>query len=154
MWPYLRPPWTNSCQIWCVRVFHHVLLKYGHENAEMQKKKKKKKKKIHDVTLQYSIGKLKHVCICLPRKMLTLNIIGLCIHTLMYHPQKISLTDKIFDTSCMTVCLINVFDLLFRCWSMEELVCLWKSWVLCWENLLTITQSGSLMFLLCLNQEL
>ena len=21
MWPYLRPPWTNSCQIWCVRVF-------------------------------------------------------------------------------------------------------------------------------------
>ena len=35
--------WTNinqfSCQIWCVRVFHHVLLKYGHENAEMQKKK-------------------------------------------------------------------------------------------------------------------
>ena len=30
--------WTNSCQIWCVRVFHHVLLKYGHENAEMKKK--------------------------------------------------------------------------------------------------------------------
>ena len=39
MRPYLGPPWTNSCQIWCVRVFHHVLLKYGHENAEMQKKK-------------------------------------------------------------------------------------------------------------------
>ena len=36
MRPYLGPPWTNSCQIWCVRVFHHVLLKYGHENAEMQ----------------------------------------------------------------------------------------------------------------------
>ena len=32
----------NSCQIWCVRVFHHVVLKYGHENA--------------DVTLQYSIS--------------------------------------------------------------------------------------------------
>ena len=43
--------------------FHHVLLKYGHENAEMQKKKKKKKKKerkkekkikrkFDDVTLQ------------------------------------------------------------------------------------------------------
>ena len=30
----------NSCQIWCARVFHHVLLKYGHEYAEMQKKKK------------------------------------------------------------------------------------------------------------------
>ena len=49
MWPYLGPPWTNSCQIWCVRVFHHVLLKYGHENAEMQKRK------FDDVTLQYSI---------------------------------------------------------------------------------------------------
>ena len=49
MQPYLGPPWTNSCQIWCVRVFHHVLLKYGHENAEMQKRK------FDDVTLQYSI---------------------------------------------------------------------------------------------------
>ena len=49
MRPYLRPPWTNSCQIWCVRVFHHVLLKYCHENAEMQKRK------FDDVTLQYSI---------------------------------------------------------------------------------------------------
>ena len=39
MRPYLGPPWTNSCQIWCVRVFHHVLLKYGHEHAEMQKRK-------------------------------------------------------------------------------------------------------------------
>ena len=41
--------------------FHHVLLKYGHENAEMQKKKKKKKekkmkRKFDDVTLQYYIG--------------------------------------------------------------------------------------------------
>ena len=35
---------------WCVRVFHHVLLKYGHENAEM-----KKRKKNDDVTLQDSI---------------------------------------------------------------------------------------------------
>ena len=32
--------------------FHHVLLKHGHENAEMQKKKRK----FDDVTLQYSIG--------------------------------------------------------------------------------------------------
>ena len=37
---YLGPPRTDSCKIWCVRVFHHVLLKYGHENAEMQKGKK------------------------------------------------------------------------------------------------------------------
>ena len=51
MRPYLRPPWTNSCQIWCVRAFHHVLLKYGHENAEMQKKK------LDDVKLQYCILK-------------------------------------------------------------------------------------------------
>ena len=49
MWSYLRPLQTNSCQIWCVRVFHHVLLKYGHENAEIQKSK------YDDVTLQYSI---------------------------------------------------------------------------------------------------
>ena len=27
MRPYLGPPWTDSCQIWCVRCFHHVLLK-------------------------------------------------------------------------------------------------------------------------------
>ena len=52
MWPYLGPPWTNSCQIWCVRVFHHVLLKYGHENAEICNKRK-----FDDVTLQYSIQK-------------------------------------------------------------------------------------------------
>ena len=39
MQPYLRPPWTNSCQIWCVRVFHHVLLKYGHEKCWNAKKK-------------------------------------------------------------------------------------------------------------------
>ena len=50
MRPYLGPPWTNSRQIWCVRVFHHVLLKYGHENAKMQKRK------FDDVTLRYSIG--------------------------------------------------------------------------------------------------
>ena len=49
MRPYLGTPRTNSCQIWCVRVFHHVLLKYCHENAEMQKRK------FDDVTLQYSI---------------------------------------------------------------------------------------------------
>ena len=49
MRPYFGPPWTNSCQIWCVRVFHLVLLKYSHENAEMQKRK------FDDVTLQYSI---------------------------------------------------------------------------------------------------
>ena len=55
MRPYLGPPWTNSCLIWCMRVFHHILLKYGHESAEMQKKKKKKKKK-DDVTRQYSIA--------------------------------------------------------------------------------------------------
>ena len=42
MRPYLGPSRTNLFQIRCVRVFHHVLLKYGHENAEMQKKKKKK----------------------------------------------------------------------------------------------------------------
>ena len=30
-------------------VFYHVLLKYGHENAEMQKRK------FDDVTLQYSM---------------------------------------------------------------------------------------------------
>ena len=51
---YLWPPWTDSCKIWCVRVFHHrvfhhVILKNGHENAEMQKQK------FDDVTLQYSI---------------------------------------------------------------------------------------------------
>ena len=39
--------WTNSCQIWCVRVLYHVLLKYDHENAGMQKTK------FDDVTLQY-----------------------------------------------------------------------------------------------------
>ena len=38
-----------SYQIWCVKVFHHALLKYGHENAEMRKRK------FGDVTLQYSI---------------------------------------------------------------------------------------------------
>ena len=29
---------NNSCQIWCVTVFHNVPLKYGHENGEMKKK--------------------------------------------------------------------------------------------------------------------
>ena len=38
------------CTIWCVRVFHHVLLIYGHENAEMQKRE------FDDVTLRYSTG--------------------------------------------------------------------------------------------------
>ena len=33
-----------------MRSFHNVLLKYGHENAEMQKRK------FDDVTLQYSIN--------------------------------------------------------------------------------------------------
>ena len=28
---YLRPPWTDSFKILCVRVFYHVLLKFGHE---------------------------------------------------------------------------------------------------------------------------
>ena len=36
--PYPGPQWTNSCQIWCVRIFHYVLLKCGDENAEIQKK--------------------------------------------------------------------------------------------------------------------
>ena len=39
-----------SCKIWCVRVFHHVLLIYGHENAEMQKQE------FDDFTLRYSTG--------------------------------------------------------------------------------------------------
>ena len=29
MRPYLGPPWTDSHQIWCVKVFHHALPKYG-----------------------------------------------------------------------------------------------------------------------------
>ena len=58
MRPYLGPPWTNSCQIWCVRVFHHVLLKYCHENAEMQKRK------FDDVTLQYSITNNTEFFVC------------------------------------------------------------------------------------------
>ena len=60
MRPYLGPPWTNSCQIWCVRVFHHVLLKYGHENAEMQKRK------FDDVTLWYSMPLQKITHLLLP----------------------------------------------------------------------------------------
>ena len=54
MQSYLEPPWTMSNLV--CEGFHHVLLKYGYENAEWNaKKKKKKKKKIDDVTLQYSI---------------------------------------------------------------------------------------------------
>ena len=36
MRPYLGPPWTDSCQMWCVVVLHHALPKYeqNHENAE------------------------------------------------------------------------------------------------------------------------
>ena len=52
MRPYLEPPWTNSCQIWCVRVFHHVLLKYGNEM---------KKIKFDDIILQYSILSLQEI---------------------------------------------------------------------------------------------
>ena len=69
MWLYLGPPWINSCQIWCVRVFHHVLLKYGHENDEMQKKK------FDDVTLRYSMraapvnAAIKH---CMPTRKLVM----------------------------------------------------------------------------------
>ena len=49
MRPYLRQPWTNSCQIRFVRVFHHVQLKYGNENAKMQQRK------FDEVILRYSI---------------------------------------------------------------------------------------------------
>ena len=48
----LGPLWTDSCKIWCLRVFfffYHVLRKYGYENAEMRKRK------FDDITLQYSI---------------------------------------------------------------------------------------------------
>ena len=38
-----------------VRVFHHVLLKYGHENDEMQKRK------FDDVTLRYSIVRMENL---------------------------------------------------------------------------------------------
>ena len=30
---FIRPLWTDSCKIWCVWVFHHIPLKYGHEHA-------------------------------------------------------------------------------------------------------------------------
>ena len=39
MQSYLGLPLTDSRKIWCVMVFHLVLLNYGHENAEMQKNK-------------------------------------------------------------------------------------------------------------------
>ena len=44
-----RATMNHFMSIWCVRVFHYVLLKYCHENAEMQKRK------FDDVTLRYSI---------------------------------------------------------------------------------------------------
>ena len=40
-----------------MRVFHHVLLKYDHENAEMQKRK------IDDVTLRDSVVIIMMKCI-------------------------------------------------------------------------------------------
>ena len=57
MRPYLGPPWTDSCQIWCMEVFHHALPKYEEKKImKMLKcKKKKKKEKKDDVTLWYSI---------------------------------------------------------------------------------------------------
>ena len=39
-----------------LRVFHHVLLKYGNENAEMYKRK------FDDVTLRYSYMKITFLC--------------------------------------------------------------------------------------------
>ena len=45
MRPYLRPPLTDSHQIWAVDVFHHAPPIHGIQNDELQKKKKKKKKK-------------------------------------------------------------------------------------------------------------
>ena len=38
MWPYLGPPRTDSCQIWCVEVFHHALPKYENKSMKMLKK--------------------------------------------------------------------------------------------------------------------
>ena len=49
MWPYLRPTWTNSCQMVCEGFSSCSTEIYGHENAEMQKRK------FDDVTLQNSI---------------------------------------------------------------------------------------------------
>ena len=28
---YFGPPWTDLCKVWCIKVFHHVPLKYSHE---------------------------------------------------------------------------------------------------------------------------
>ena len=56
MRPYLGPTWTNSRKILYVRVFHCILLKYGHENVAMQKQK------IDDATLRYSIGLKFNTC--------------------------------------------------------------------------------------------
>ena len=49
MRPISRATMNHFMSIWCVRVFHYVLLKYCHENAEMQKRK------FDDVTFRYSI---------------------------------------------------------------------------------------------------
>ena len=38
MWSYVRPPLSNSHQIWAVEVFHHSLPTYGIQNTEMHKK--------------------------------------------------------------------------------------------------------------------
>ena len=47
MRPYFGPPWTNSCQIWCVK----VIMFYWNMVLKMLKWKKN-----DDVTLQYSIA--------------------------------------------------------------------------------------------------
>ena len=38
-WSYLRP-WTDSCKIWCVKVFHHVLLNMVMEVLKCRNEKK------------------------------------------------------------------------------------------------------------------
>ena len=52
MRPYLGPPWKPIHVKFGVQgfFFYYVLLKYGHENAEMQKGK------FDDITLQYSLA--------------------------------------------------------------------------------------------------
>ena len=56
MQPYLRPSWTDSCQIWCVRLLHHVLLKYGNKML------KYKKSKFDEVRLIGAVPLLKRSC--------------------------------------------------------------------------------------------
>ena len=56
-----------------MRGFHHVLLKYGHENAEMQKRK------FDDITLQYSIdldqrSRVEHYCLANTGKDVVLHV--------------------------------------------------------------------------------